>query len=225
MATDLKPTTPDKVFSVTKSLANLLPVTGMLATLVDEFIPSEVNTRRDSLLLKLEKDFEELPERVEEALKEPFFISIFMQAFRSSMATEKEEKVDVYRAIILNTLIEQTPDKDEVEIMLKTTDSLTPLHIKLIKLFENPPKYLEENLDAKERFGNVSMGGIGHLIRACFPNYSQDLINVALRDINNSGIGNGLDNAATMTESGILACRITEFGKRYIKLITLPQKS
>lgn len=222
MPTDLKPTIADKAFSITKAVAGLLPVAGMAATLVDEFIPSEVNKRRDALLLKLEKDFESLPETIKEALQKPFFISIFMQSFRSAMATEKEEKIDAYRAIILNVLIAQTPDEDEIEVMLKITDTLTPLHIKLIKIFVDPPRYLEDNPEAKARFGNPSMGGIGHLISACLPNYPQDLINVALRDINNSGIGNGMDSAATMTESGILACRITDFGKRYLKLITLP---
>lgn len=225
MPTNLKPTKADIAFSITKALAGLLPATGMVATLVDEFIPSEVNKRRDSLLLKLERDFEELPERVKEVLEKPFFISIFMQSFRSAMATEKEEKIDAYRAIILNTAIEENPDEDEIEVMVKITDSLTPLHIKLIKIFEDPPRYLAENPEAKERFGSPSMGGIGQLIRACLPNYPQDLVNVAIRDINNSGIGNGMDNAATMTESGMLACRITDFGKRYIKLITLPVKN
>lgn len=225
MATDLKPTKTDIAFSITKSLAGLLPATGMVATLVDEFIPSEVSKRRDNLLLKLEKDFEELPEKVKEALQKPFFISIFMQSFRSAMATEKAEKIDAYRAIILNTAIGENPDEDEIEVMTRITDTFTPLHIKLIKIFEDPPKYLRENPEAKARFGTPYMGGVGQLINACLPNYPQDLINVAVRDLNNAGIGHGMDNSATMTESGMLACRISEFGKRYLKLITLPAKN
>jgi hypothetical protein len=222
MATDLSSSKADKAFSVLKAASGLVPVAGVLATLVDEFIPSELNKRRDALLLKLEADFTALEGRINnEVLTKPYFISIFLQSFRSAMATEQEEKVDSYRAIILNSLVSQNPNIDEIQMMIKITDSLTPLHIKLLKVFRNPREYLEIDQEAKARFGSVYMGGISHLTGACFPQYSPELIKVALKDLTNMGLGNGMESGVTMSEDGILAERLTEFGKRYLNFITI----
>ncbi len=223
MGTDLSSSKADKAFNIVKAVAGLEPITGFLATLVNDFIPSEVSKRRDALLLRLEEDFKNLSDRINnEMISKPYFISIFMQSFRSAMATEKQEKIDSYRAIILNTLIAQNPDTDSLEMMIKITDSLTPLHIKLLKVFNNPQIYLDNNPDAKTRFGNIYMGGLSHLVRACFPSYPQDLISVALKDLESIGLGNGLNGGATMTVQGILQSHLTDFGRRYLTFITPP---
>lgn len=223
MGTDLSSSKADKAFNIVKAVAGLEPITGFFATLVNDFIPSEVSKRRDALLLRLEEDFKNLSDRINnEMISKPYFISIFMQSFRSAMATEKQEKIDSYRAIILNTLIAQNPDTDSLEMMIKITDSLTPLHIKLLKVFNNPQIYLDNNPDAKTRFGNIYMGGLSHLVRACFPSYPQDLISVALKDLESIGLGNGLNGGATMTVQGILQSRLTDFGRRYLTFITPP---
>lgn len=224
MPTDLKPSKSDAVMSVIKAAVNAVPyVGGSLASLMDDFIPTELNKRKDNLLLQLEKDFKDLEDRINtEVLKESYFISIFLSSFKSAMATEKQEKIDCYRAIILNAAIAQQPNTDEIQMMLRITDSLTPLHIKLIKLFNDPQRYLVENPDIQAKLTNVSMGGINTLTLACFPEYNQELIKVALKDLTIMGIGNGLEGGITMTRNGILSPRLTEFGKKYLTFITMP---
>jgi hypothetical protein len=221
MTTNLSSSKTDKIFSVIKATSELFPVTGALTTLIDEFIPSELNRRRDSLLLKLEEDFKNMQDKInKDVVSKPYFISVFLQSFKSAMATEQQEKIDCYRAIILNTLIEQEPNIDEIQIMIRITDSLTPLHIKLIKLFRDPQEYLNQNPDVKVKIDHVRSGGIGTLTSAVFPEYEKKLIEVALKDLTNRGIGNGLEGGGTMSIHGILSPRLTDFGKKYLQFIT-----
>lgn len=221
MTTDLSSSKADKVFSIIKAAASLHPATGTLATLIDEFIPSELNKRRDALLLKLEADLEKLQDKInKDVVSKPYFISIFLQSFKSAMATEQQEKIDCYRGIILNTLITQEPNIDEIQIMIRITDSLTPLHIKLIKLFNDPQAYLNQNSDIQAKLANVSLGGISTLTSAVFPEYNQQIVGIALKDLTNMGVGNGLEGGVTMSLSGILSPRLTEFGKKYLQFVT-----
>jgi len=223
MATDLSPTKSDTAIKLVKAVASAVPaVGGPLGSLINDFIPTEINKRRDGLLLKLEAGFKKLEEKINaDRLAEPYFISIFLQAFKSAMASEEQEKIDCYKAIILNTAIIQEPNIDEIKIMLKVTDNLTPLHMKLLKIFKDPEKFLIQNPDAKTRFGNVSMGGIGTLTSACLPGYPQDLIGIASMEIGNLGLAQWPTGGATMTVQGILSPRLTDFGKKYLDFITI----
>jgi len=223
MPTNLSPTKSDIAIGLVKAAVNAIPaVGGPLGSLMGDFIPTELDKRRDSLLLELEREFKRLENKINtETLKKPYFISLFLQSFRSAMAAEEKEKLDCYKAIIINSALIQEPNIDEMKIMLRITDNLTPLHIKLLKIFIDPPEYLEENPDIKTRFGNISMGGVSTLTSAALPNYSSDLTNIASKDLESMGLANGLSGKVTMTVHGILSSRITDFGKKYISFISL----
>ncbi len=225
MPTDLSATNVDKTISIVKAVVNAIPVVGgPLGSLMSDFIPTELDKRRDALLLWLEKEFSRLENRIDnETINKPYFISLFLQSFKSAMATEEDEKLNCYKAIIINTAIIQNPNIDEMKIMLRVTDNLTPLHIKLLKIFTDPTIYLENNPEIKARFQNISSGGISALTTMAFPGYSSDLVDVALKDLDSMGLTNGLSGRAMMTVGGILSPRLTEFGKKYINFISLPE--
>lgn len=223
MSTDLSTPKSDVAISLVKAAVNTIPVVGgPLGSLMSDFIPTELNKRRDSLLLELEEEFKRLEEKIDtETIKKPYFISLFLQSFKSAMATEENEKIDCYKAIIINAAIAQDPNIDEMKIMLRITDNLTPLHIKLLKLFIDPQIWLEENPEIKARFQNISMGGISTLTSMVFPDYPQDLIKIASRDLESMGLANGLSGGVTMTVQGILSQRVSDFGKKYISFISI----
>lgn len=223
MSTDLSHSKSDIAISIAKAAVNAIPVVGgPLGSLMSDFIPTEIDKRRDSLLLELEEEFKRLEEKIDiETIKKPYFISLFLQSFRSAMATEKDEKLNCYKAIILNTAIMQDPNIDEMKIMLRITDNLTPLHIKLLKIFTNPPTYLENNPEIKAKFGNISMGGISALTSITLPDYSPDLIDIASKDLDSMSLTNGLSGRVIMTVNGILSPRLTDFGKKYMNYISL----
>jgi len=225
MPTNLTLTKSDVAVGLVKAAINTIPVLGgPLGSLMSDFIPSELDKRRDTLLLELESEFKRLDDKIAtETISKPYFISLFLQSFKSAMASEEKAKIDCYKAIIINSAIKQDPNIDEMKIMLRITDNLTPLHIKLLKIFIDPTKYLDDNQDVKARFGNISMGGVSTLTSAALPNYSSELISIASKDLESMGLANGLSGGATMTVHGILSSRITGFGKKYIGFISLPQ--
>lgn len=216
--------TKDVVLSVAKAAVSTIPIAGgPIASLMGDFIPTEMNKRRDKLVEKLIKDFEKFKDKYDkDALTRPYFISIFLECFRSAMATEKEEKIDAYRAIILNSLIEQTPDEDESQFMIKLVDLLTPLHFKVLKIFSDPHQALEANLEAKQRMESIVSGGVSMLTGALLGEYSGDLIQVICGDLQTKKLAD-IPFGTMMTKEGVLAKRTSGFGDRLINYITLPE--
>lgn len=223
MTTDLSMPKTDQAIAILKAGVNAIPVAGgIVGSLMSDFIPTELGKRRDSLLLKLEEDFTKLSDSIsEEYLKKPEFISLFIQSFKSAMATHQQEKINAYRAIILNSSIRQNPDTDELEIMLKITDSLTDLHIKLLKLFENPQSYIDNNPEVTARLRGLILGSISQLVSACLPGYDQELLKVVGGELQTKNLAN-IPFGTMMTSNGVVSPRLTEFGKKYLQFIQLP---
>jgi len=221
----LKKTKSDHSMSALKAALSLLPAGSAVASLIDDYIPTSLEKRHTALLIQLHKDIEALEGKFDkEVLTREYFITTFIEAFRNARATHDKEKIEAFRAIILNTLISQEPHEDEAAVMLSLTGRLSPLHIKLLKIFEEPSKALEHNPEAKARFENISMGSLQTLTSALLPRYQPDLVKTAVEDLINSGLLNISSFGGTMTKSGVVARRLSHFGQDYIEFITLPKE-
>lgn len=224
----LKPTARDIAINATRGLitGNIPFIGGMLDSLLSDFIPLEVNKRRDELLLSLDESFKELEDEInEDTIKTSEFASLFIEAFRASVSTDKQEKLNAFKAILLNCLTKQNPNFDEYEVITRIVTNLTSLHIKLMKLFHNPTKFLSENNDASMRYGSPSMtSSLSQLTMACFSEYSEDIITSTVKDLENMGIGNGVSTgfSAMVTATGPLQPKLTEFGNKVVLYITFP---
>ncbi len=221
----LKKTKSDHAMSVLKAALNLLPPGSAVASIIDDYIPTSLEKRHTALLIQLQKDIEALEGKFsKEVLTREYFITTFIEAFRNARVTHSKEKIDAFRAIILNTLIVKEPKEDEIAVMVNLVTRFTPLHIKLLRIFEDPRKALENNSDVKSRFETASMGSIKNLISNLLPEYQGALVETVTEDLINAGLLNlaAKGTSTMMTGHGVLEGRLSDFGKLFVSYIKLP---
>lgn len=214
----------DHSLSVIKAAVNAIPVAGgPIGSLLSDYLPSTVEKRKTEFLINLGKDLESVEERLQnDFVSKDYFLSTFMQAFRRAIENHQDEKVTAFRAIIVNSAIDQSPKEDEIASFISITDRLTALHIKLLKILADPQKAVDANEQAKIRFESISMGGLSTLFQMLLSDYPVDLVDVSFRDLYNMGLQNTERGGVTMTRDGIVSKRTTDFGDRYLRYITLP---
>ena len=214
----------DHAVSLVKAVLSTAPFTGGIASLISDYLPNSVEKRKAELLIKLSKDLENLENRYnEDTLKKDYFISTFIAASKGVIENHDQEKVNAFRAIILNTLIAENPKEDEVAMFIGMTQRLTPLHIKLLKILRDPKLEIEKDPEKKSKMDAVYSGGISTLTSLIIPQYSEDLVKIAFQDLYNMGLHSTSSWGGTMSAHGITQKRTSEFGDKYIDFITLPE--
>lgn len=107
---------------------------GPIATLIDKYIPSKKQER----LLNFIKDLELSIVNIHESLDYNYiqteeFAFIFEQTFKSVADNHQKEKLECYKAILLNTL--KNPKSipfEEKELYLRLVNNMTVLHVKIL---------------------------------------------------------------------------------------------
>ena len=191
----------DLAIAVGKAAVSAIPVAGgPLAVLFEEFFPGEWERRVSELLTHLSEDFKRVEDQLDEQkVRSEEFFSTFYTSFRLALSTHQKEKIDCYRAIILNSALENSPNEDEQALFIKITDDLTVLHVKILKILKAPELYLNENTEAAKRIGSSSLGSLDHLFRVCLPDYPDDNIKIAFKDLHNLGLHNTPNVSVMMT--------------------------
>ena len=223
--TNFSKTKLDHTLSVVKAAVNAIPYAGgPLGSLLSDYLPNSVEKRKTEFLEKLGRDLEAVQDRIQnDVVSREYFISTFMQSFRRALENHQEEKVSAFRAIVVNTAIDQNPKEDEITAFISITDRLTPLHLKLLKILSNPQASIDLNEVAKSRFESISMGGISTLFEMLLSEYPTDLVGVAFYDLYTMGLQNTERGGVTMSKNGIVSKRTTDFGDRYLRYISIPQ--
>jgi hypothetical protein len=67
------------------------------------------------------------------------FISAVMHASQLALRTHQKEKLDALRNAILNVAKGQSPDEALQHMFLDFIDSLSELHLRILRLFQSPP--------------------------------------------------------------------------------------
>ena len=86
--------------------------------------------------------FNDLSQKVDgltpEALaRDEAFISAFAQATQAALKTHRPEKLDALRNAVVNVALGKEPDVDRQTIFLSLVERFTPLHILLLRFFDN----------------------------------------------------------------------------------------
>lgn len=221
-----KKTKQDHVLAVLKAAVSAIPVAGgPIASLLSDYLPNEIEKRKTKLLIQLDDDLKRLKGRFQEVtLKKEEFVTTFFKSFKKAMETHQKEIIDGYRAIILNSLIDSNPNQDEITMFIGITERLTPLHVKLLKILDNPEGIVSQNPEAKAHFDSLSLGGLSTLFSVLLSDYPMEIIDIAFKDLYNLGLHDTPQLRVTMTKHGILQRRISKLGNRYLRYITLPKE-
>lgn len=118
------------------ALAAAIPYAGgTLSFLLDKYIPSEAERKRNDFIMTLANDLEEMKEKINVFnLDTPEFYSIFTKLLKASMEEYRDEKLTAFRNLALNIVLE--PQKfNKMDFFTRLVISLVPDEIMILRIF------------------------------------------------------------------------------------------
>lgn len=198
---------------------------GPIATLIQEYIPTTLQRRQAELLDSLSQEFKRLENRIDEAkFKSESFNLTFIKTVKLMLVELNSEKMEAFKAIILNDAISSGEDFEK-EYFIGITDSLTGNHIRLLKILENPRKFVKTTPELQKSMDIFSTGSMGVLVSPLLSPLTQGHIVSMTDDLHQKGLTVISRDGYTrmITKNDILQKATTEIGDRYIKFITVPE--
>lgn len=167
--------TEDFLNKAMKAGVGSLPVIGSaLAEFFNFVVVDPAQERRDDFLretmerlVALQNSHDELSA---EALRNnEAFQATMLQAARLATSTASAEKRELLQNAVLNSAI-GTIDENVRQIFLEMIESMTPMHVVLLKFLSNPRASPEAVTSAK----SLMMGSMEHVIAAALPRVTED---------------------------------------------------
>jgi hypothetical protein len=221
---DLQNTAGDIAYTVAKSGLSSIPIVGGVASeLFSMVLTAPVEKRKEEWLVRIYNTLQELQDKVDgfqiEKLSEnERFISIMTRASQLAIMNHQEEKLTALHNAIVNTALNISIDENKQMMFINMVDAFTPWHLKFIYYLENPRKRFDESGINRPDF---MMGGITDGLYAYYPKLknNDELVNVILKDLYNNGIVNTSSIGGSMSNDGIYASRLTDYGKGFLNFI------
>lgn len=223
---DLKNTSGDYVHSVVNAAVSSIPIFGSAASeIFNMVIASPIEKRKEKWMITIAEELDKLQDKTENfdvhsLCDNDLFISILNRASQLALSNHQAEKINALKNAVVNTALNINIDENEQMMFLTLIDTMTPWHIKIIFYFENPvSRFAENNLKPKE----YAMGAPILLLQEFYPELKEreDFVKNIVSDLYNKGILSINDLNCSMSSSGMYSSRLTEYGSRFLKFITL----
>ena len=221
----------DAAHTIAKAGLSLIPIIGgPAAEIFNAIITPPLAKRRDEWIKSIVDGLKELEEkmedyRIENLSQNEMFITTVMQASQAAVRNHQKEKLEALRNAVLNSSLSNQPDEDLQIIYLDLIDSLTPWGLRILKLFENPKEWGQKH---NIQYPNWRMGGgADDVLEHAMPELKnrRDFYDPIIKDLFNKGLL-GTDSLHGMTsENGMLASKISERGKQFLKFIESPMEN
>ena len=122
------------------------PFCGGIASLMSDYIPSSKFQRLEQFAEKIAEDLNRLQNQVDEAIiQTDEFAFLFENCFRGVAENYQKEKLEAFRGILINSAIGVNLSEDEKEYFLNLVNTLSVLHVRILKFMSKPIEYLSEN--------------------------------------------------------------------------------
>lgn len=210
-----KKTIGDAAHAVVRGVLGIVPYAGSSAIeLLNAVITPPLERRRQAWMTDIGERLEKLEADgfdIKTLEQNEEFISTLLYASHLAIRTHHEEKLAALRNAVINTARNQAPDATLRQMFLNFVDSLTELHLQILKFFQNPGPPP----------GGMTMGGLSHVIEGAFPGLRgrKPIYEQIGRDLNSRGLLAGVGFDVTMTGSGLAAKRTTDMGDRFLQFI------
>lgn len=216
----------DAAHEISKSVLSVVPVAGgPLVALFENIFTAPLNKRKQEWFEELAGVVTEIQEKIEDMTPEKLsqnemFITAALQASQIAIRNHKKEKIEALRNALCNSVLPTAPSEDKQLIFLRLIDELTPWHLRLLGLLNNPRKWMEKNGINDPGWG---MGGVSTVIEYCLHELrgNRDFCDQLIRDLQAGGlVGQGNFVHVTMTGTGMLESRTSAMGKEFISFIS-----
>lgn len=213
-------------YTMVKAGLGSIPYVGAAAAeLLGLVVAPPLEKRRNKWMVEIGEALRQLEEKmgvvIETLQDNDQFVDAAIEATQIAVRTSNAEKKEALKNALLNSALPNPPEETVQKMFLSFIDTLTVWHIKLLGLFDNPPRFIEKN---NVRFGNITMGSMSHLLEMAFPELRgrRDLYDLVWKDLYSRGLVNTEGLHVMMTGNGIVAQRTTELGRGFIAFIRNP---
>lgn len=221
MATDqLEPpkmTKGDAAHAITKAGLSAIPVVGGPAVeLFQHLIQPPLERRRGEWMAAVGEKLQELENRgidIEALGQKEEFVSAVMHASQIALRTHQDEKREALRNAVFNVASGQSPGEALEHMFFEWIDSLSVLHLQILKLFQSPTPP-----------PGMSIGGLSSVLEHNMPHLRghNHIYNQVWKDLYSRGLVNTEGMNTTMSGQGLAAKRTTEIGDAFLRFISEP---
>jgi len=218
-----KTTGQDIAYATAKAIVGSIPIAGAAAgELLGLLVAPPIEKRKTKLLTEIGQRLKDLEEAkrldINGLAENQRFIDTVLQATTYALKTSDNEKIEAFKNAIINTALNEAPDKTISQIFLNLIDSFTTWHIKLLHLFNDPEGWFKTN---NRPTPNYVAAGLNSIVTDAYPELKGhgDLVNIIWADLKRAGLHNSGELGAVMKGSGLLQQRTTEMGKKFLNYI------
>lgn len=139
-------TSGDTFYNAGKAIFGLVPGG---AEAFEELLMSPLDGRLEVWRARIGSAIRLLEDRLnvlpEDLAKNEEFISSVVQASRIAITTHDKEKLESLRNAVLNSALSPEDDSGVREVFLNIIDRMTPWHIRILKLYDDPQRWFSEH--------------------------------------------------------------------------------
>lgn len=163
-----EPTGADRAHSVVRAGLSSLPVVGGAATeLFMALVAPPLEKRRGEWMESVGQTLQELADvqaiDLDSLRDDPEFIDTMLQAANAALRTSQAEKRTALRNAVVNSALPGAPEMDLRSVFLRLVNDLSPTHLRIMKISNDPLPALEESgalASFSRRGGTVSFSQV-----------------------------------------------------------------
>lgn len=207
----------DVAHSVAKAGLSAIPFVGGAAVeLFQNIVQPPLDRRRTEWMVSLGERLQQLEEAglaLEDLRENDEFISAAMYASQLAIRTHSQEKREALRNAVTNIAVGQAPEESMQHVFLNLVDTLTELHVRILRLFQDPTPPQ-----------NMSMGGLSRVLEHNMPEMRgrRELYDQLWKDLYLRGLVSIDGLHTTMTEQGLSQKRTSGLGDAFLQFISEP---
>lgn len=214
----------EHILNVFKAGLATAPFCGGIASLMSDYIPSAKLKRLEKFAKQIAQDLEQLQKRVNESqILSDEFAFMFEKCFRGVAENYQREKLEAFRGILINSAIGSALPEEEKEYFLNLVNTLSVLHMRILKFMAMPLEYLDEMDISQKRI----QGGFSQFFPVAISGVDLGVIKSAFGDLHQYGFIDTDKTIFTTMTSGqgldLLRNRVTSVGARFINFCKTPE--
>jgi hypothetical protein len=212
----------ENIVNIFKAVLATAPFTGGIASLLSDYLPSQRQLRLEDFAHNVAEELNKLEAEVSgEYILTDEFAFIFEKCFKGAIENYQQEKIDAFKAVLVNSLTNNGLKQNEKEYYLNLVNNLSVLHIQILSFMAAPRQFLKKHNIEESKVS----GGFENFFPVVIPDVSLSIIKLAFKDLYNYGFLNtdsSIFTAMTVNKGwSLLGDRVTPTGKKFIKFITL----
>lgn len=215
----------DHIVNSIKALVNAWPIGGgIVSSLISDYIPKSREKKTIDFLSNVAEGLEKLKDQInKDYIKSAEFEYLFQKAWRAAIEQYQEEKIEGFRAILLNSAIGKQATPEEKELYINILNDLTGYHFQVLKLLQNPTDWnVQHGMCVRPASLTISLIQI---FKQCLSGWDEERIAIILDDLHAKKLVKiSSDRLHTMlTGGGIekLNNALTPFGIKFIDFVTV----